>query len=143
MIEEIDPQTTNDLPLAAPSGSPSVRPRCKLPNGKTNPAWQKWYRQQRPDIVKKWNSSDGFKRATKKYRDKMKPVEAEKRHRKRTRSLKSDGHLRRKVQSMLKDGWKEETIVMVLQVPQSVVREISENDQVSNGQADRNQQSKD
>lgn len=105
-----------------PSDHLGDRPKSRLSNGKRNPEYSKWYsvwyRQQHPDSVRKWNQSEGYKAAALKY--------AEKKRCGRIKRMKADGHLRLKIASMLNDGWKEDTIVTVLGVPQSIVKSISE-----------------
>jgi len=98
------------------------RPKSRLPDGRLNPDWRKWYRKQRPDIVANWNHSEAGKKA----RDKYKATHTRKRRQKKVVAMKANGFLRRKIASMLSEGWSQDTIVMVLQVPQSVVKDVAE-----------------
>ena len=44
------------------------RPPAKLPNGKNNPEYTRWYRQQKPQSYQTYNASEKAKACRKKYR---------------------------------------------------------------------------
>jgi hypothetical protein len=56
-----------------------ARPPSRLPNGKVNPEYTRWYRTtpQGRAAVQKWNSGEGLKRSMKKYRQTDKAHETE------------------------------------------------------------------
>lgn len=102
------------------------RPPSKI-NGKANPAYTRWYRQQPSGVeaLARYNASEKALACRDKYKPKAKNSRQKRTSAKRTLGRIVGSSTEKRIASMLKEGWKVSTIVVTLGVPQSIVEKVA------------------